>query len=184
MCDWVLPIVIDGVDHAVTGGSLRHSRGDKSEVSALNAIDECISLDLSFPHCLARLWCLDKSNVCSLRQSSSENFYRGAFWWCDKPNKLIFLCLSSGRKRILQHFSADFQQQSVNYRLYSGIFSHAQIVTAPSLSRGLWFFPAKFCWNSFTREDLCWAASSQINCFQLVLECYTQPLILFSFDWS
>ena len=42
----------------VTGGSLRHSRGDKSEDSALNAINECISLDLSFPHCLARLCCL------------------------------------------------------------------------------------------------------------------------------
>ena len=23
LCDWVLPVVIDGVDHAVTGGSLR-----------------------------------------------------------------------------------------------------------------------------------------------------------------
>ena len=33
MCDWVLPIVIDGIDHAVTGGSLRQAWNHRKVVN-------------------------------------------------------------------------------------------------------------------------------------------------------
>ena len=58
LCARVLSIVINGVEQAVTGGSLRHSRGDKSEDSALNAINKSVSFDLPFPYCFTWLWCL------------------------------------------------------------------------------------------------------------------------------
>ena len=54
----VLSIVIDGVDQAVTVGSLQHSRGEKNEYFTLNIINESISSDLAFSHCLTWLRCL------------------------------------------------------------------------------------------------------------------------------
>ena len=57
LCALVLSIVINGVDHVVTGGSLRHYRGDKSEDSALNAINKSVSFDLPFPYCFIWLCC-------------------------------------------------------------------------------------------------------------------------------
>ena len=58
LCVRVLSVVINGVEQAVTGGSLRHSRVEKSKDSAMNAVKESVSFDLSFPYCLAWLCCL------------------------------------------------------------------------------------------------------------------------------
>ena len=54
----VLSFVIDGVDQAVTGGRLRHSRGEKKQYSTPNNINESISFDLAFSYCLNWLRCL------------------------------------------------------------------------------------------------------------------------------
>ena len=54
----VVSVVIDGVEQPVTGGSLRHSRGEKIEDSTLNTVNESVSLDLAFSYCLTWLCCL------------------------------------------------------------------------------------------------------------------------------
>ena len=50
-----MSIVINGVDQAVTGGSLRHSRVEKSEDAARNTVNGSISFDLAFSYCLTCL---------------------------------------------------------------------------------------------------------------------------------
>ena len=52
LCARVLSIEVNGVEQAFTGGSLRHSRGEKSEDSALNTVNEGISFNLAFSYCL------------------------------------------------------------------------------------------------------------------------------------
>ena len=58
LCASVLSIVINGTDQVVTGGILRHSRGEKSDDCTLNTVIESISFDLAFSYCLPWLRCL------------------------------------------------------------------------------------------------------------------------------
>ena len=55
LCARVLSIKINGVEQAVTGGSLGHSRGEKNKESALNAVDKSIFFDLALSYCLTWL---------------------------------------------------------------------------------------------------------------------------------